>query len=69
MKKKYFDRTHWLEELEIIRQKEPLPRNEYSGEIAPWQVIETLREITGGKSVLTTEVGQHQMWAAMHYRV
>ena len=69
MKKKYFDRSHWLEELEMIRQKEPLPRNEYAGEIAPWQVIETLREITGGKSVLTTEVGQHQMWAALHYKV
>ena len=67
--KKYFDRSHWLEELELIRQKEPLPRNEYAGEIAPWQVIETLREITGGKSVLTTEVGQHQMWAALHYKV
>ncbi len=69
MKKKYFDRSHWLEELEMIRQKEPLPRNKYAGEIAPWQVIETLREITGGKSVLTTEVGQHQMWAALHYKV
>ena len=67
--KKYFDRSHWLEELELIRQKEPLPRNEYAGVIAPWQVIETLREITGGKSVLTTEVGQHQMWAALHYKV
>ncbi len=69
MKKKYFDRSNWLEELEMIRQKEPLPRNEYPGEIAPWQIIESLREITGGKSVLTTEVGQHQMWAALHYRV
>ncbi|NLV81905.1 MAG: biosynthetic-type acetolactate synthase large subunit [Synergistaceae bacterium] len=67
--RKYCDRCHWLEELELIRQREPLPRTEYPGQIAPWQIIETLREITGGKSVLTTEVGQHQMWAAMHYKV
>lgn len=69
MKQKYCDRSHWLEELEIIRQKEPLPRKKYAEEIAPWQIIETLREITGGRSVLTTEVGQHQMWAAMHYKI
>ena len=46
MKKKYFDRSHWLEELEMIRQKEPLPRNEYAGEIAPWKVCPDYRSRT-----------------------
>ena len=69
VKKKSFDHAAWLEELEQIKQKEPLPKNDFAGAITPWQVIETLREVTGGKAVLTTEVGQHQMWAAQHYRV
>ncbi|MDO5562666.1 MAG: biosynthetic-type acetolactate synthase large subunit [Synergistaceae bacterium] len=57
----------WLEDLEIIRQKEPIPKNVYAGEIAPWQILETLRDITGGNAVVTTEVGQHQMWTAQYY--
>jgi len=59
----------WNKALAEIRVKEPMPRSEYGGEIAPWQVFETLREITGGKAVVTTEVGQNQMWAAQHFRV
>lgn len=69
MKKKHFDRTTWLEDLEQMKRNEPLPKHEFPGEIAPWQVIETLREITGGKAIITTEVGQHQMWTALHYKV
>jgi acetolactate synthase-1/2/3 large subunit len=69
MNKKYPKHTEWLNDLEQIKHNEPLPKNEYPGQIAPWQVIETLREVTGGNAVLTTEVGQHQMWAAQHYRV
>ena len=45
----------------------PKPRTE--GAIAAWQVLETLREITGGDAIVTTEVGQNQMWTAQHYKV
>ncbi len=69
MKKKKFDHKTWLEDIEQIKLKEPLPKTDFAGAITPWQIIETLREITGGKAILTTEVGQHQMWAAQHYRV
>lgn len=60
--------TGWLEDIERIRQSEPIPKNTYDGEIAPWQILEALRDITGGNAVVTTEVGQHQMWTAQYYK-
>lgn len=69
MKKRSFDRSAWLEDIRQMREREPMPKNDIEGTISPWQVIETLREVTGGNSVLTTEVGQHQMWAAQYFRV
>jgi len=36
--------------------------------IKPQQVIETLWEVTGGDAFITSDVGQHQMFAAQHYR-
>lgn len=69
VRKRKFDREVWFEDIKQMREREPMLRNEIPGAIAPWQVIETLREVTGGKNILTTEVGQHQMWAAQYYRV
>ena len=36
--------------------------------IKPQFVIEKLHEITGGNAFITTDVGQHQMWAAQYYK-
>ncbi len=36
--------------------------------IKPQYVIEKLDELTGGEAIITTEVGQHQMWAAQFYK-
>ncbi|MGM0501897.1 MAG: biosynthetic-type acetolactate synthase large subunit [Bacillota bacterium] len=36
--------------------------------IVPHQIIETIDDLTEGKALITTEVGQHQMWAAQFYR-
>ncbi len=69
MKKKIADHGEWNKTLAEIREKEPMPRPVYSGEIAPWQVLETLHDLTDGEAVVTTEVGQNQMWAAQHFRV
>ncbi|MBQ9882284.1 MAG: biosynthetic-type acetolactate synthase large subunit [Synergistes sp.] len=69
MRKKTADHSEWNRLLAEIRIKEPMPHSEYGNEIAPWQVLETLRELTGGKAVVTTEVGQNQMWTAQHLRV
>src|SRR5678809_1718857 len=36
--------------------------------ILPQMAIELLYELTKGEAIITTGVGQHQMWAAQHYR-
>lgn len=45
-----------------LRQAAPAP-----DAVLPQQVLETLDRLTGSDAILTTEVGQHQMWAAQFY--
>jgi acetolactate synthase I/II/III large subunit len=37
------------------------------GEVKPQQMVETLHKVTGGDAIVTSDVGQHQMWAAQYY--
>ena len=69
MRKKIADHSEWNRTLAEIRRKEPMPHSAYEGEIAPWQALEALCEITDHKAIITTEVGQNQMWAAQHCKV
>ena len=69
MRKKIADHGEWNKTLADIRRKEPMPHSTYEGEIAPWQALEALCEITDHKAIITTEVGQNQMWAAQHCKV
>lgn len=59
-------RRPWLEKVNGIRQERPLTYTR-TDEIKPQQVIECISALTGGEAILTTEVGQHQMWAAQFY--
>ena len=67
--KKIADHTAWNRHLAEVRVKEPMPHNKYNGEIAPWQALEELRSLTGGSAIVTTEVGQNQMWTAQYFNV
>lgn len=69
MRKKIADHSEWNKALAEIRRREPMPRSSFQGEIAPWQALEALCEITDHKAIITTEVGQNQMWAAQHCKV
>lgn len=58
--------TAWLHTLDAWSAEQPLAYTQNGG-IKPQAVIETLHRLSGGKAIITTEVGQHQMWAAQFY--
>jgi acetolactate synthase-1/2/3 large subunit len=59
-------RKPWLDQIEKWKSTAPL-RYEQTDVIKPQYVIEKLYELTKGKAIITTEVGQNQMWAAQYY--
>jgi len=65
--KRKFNRDDWFKKLDKIKAEHPLPRPDYPGAITPWQILDTLNQATKGDVTLTTEVGQHQMWAAQFF--
>ena len=58
----------WWQQIEAWRAKDCLKYNRNSPLIKPQYVIEKLHEITRGDAYVTSDVGQHQMWAAQYYR-
>ncbi len=60
------DTSEWLARLGVWRAKHPLHYPEDS--LSARMVIDVLRELAGGKAVLATDVGQHQMWAAQFWK-
>jgi len=57
----------WLEQIDAWKKRVPLRFDEGTDRIKPQQVIRKLYELTGGEAIITTEVGQNQMWAAQYY--
>jgi len=58
----------WLKEIADWKAKHPLAYVQDSEIIKPQFVVEKLHELTGGDAIITTEVGQNQMWAAQFYQ-
>ena len=58
----------WWTQIELWRAKNCLKYNHASPIIKPQFVVEKLWEVTGGDAFVTTDVGQHQMWAAQYYK-
>ncbi|MDD3221665.1 MAG: biosynthetic-type acetolactate synthase large subunit [Clostridia bacterium] len=56
----------WMEYIGELKKRYPLtyPKDRLTGP----QIVETVYEMTKGEAVITTEVGQNQMWAAQFYK-
>jgi acetolactate synthase-1/2/3 large subunit len=58
----------WWERINDWRKRDCLKYDRASPLIKPQHVVETLWKVTGGDAFVTSDVGQHQMWAAQYYR-
>jgi acetolactate synthase-1/2/3 large subunit len=59
-------RKNWMDQIEQWKNTKPLSY-EQGDSIKPQYVIEKLYQLTKGNAIITTEVGQNQMWAAQYY--
>ncbi|MFP3867255.1 MAG: biosynthetic-type acetolactate synthase large subunit [Desulfobacteraceae bacterium] len=57
----------WLDQVAAWKRDHPLSYDRNSGELKPQFVVQKLYELTRGEAIITTEVGQNQMWAAQFY--
>ncbi|MDD2679826.1 MAG: biosynthetic-type acetolactate synthase large subunit [Candidatus Omnitrophica bacterium] len=57
----------WLKTVEGWKKKYPLTYKDDAG-LKPQYVVEQIYEVTEGDAIITTEVGQNQMWAAQWYK-
>ncbi len=58
---------HWWSEIQSWRERQCLAYETSSERIKPQQVIETLHKLTNGDAYVASDVGQHQMFAALYY--
>ncbi len=57
----------WLKQIEEWKKKYPLTYKK-NDKLKPQYIVEMIHEVTEGKAIICTEVGQNQMWAAQFYK-
>lgn len=60
------ERKEWMSFVQDMKAQYPLS---YAEDIlTPQYILEKIYELTGGDAIISTEVGQHQIWTAQHYK-
>lgn len=68
LNKRISEKEHpeWIAEISELKEKYPLTYHQ--DKLAGPAIVEKIYDLTGGDAIITTEVGQHQMWAAQFYK-
>ncbi|MCB1141966.1 MAG: biosynthetic-type acetolactate synthase large subunit [Leptospiraceae bacterium] len=61
------EKSEWFHRIQELKKNHPLEFESKSDDIKPQEFIDQLYKKTEGKSIISTDVGQHQMWAAQYY--
>ncbi|TFG44963.1 MAG: biosynthetic-type acetolactate synthase large subunit, partial [Candidatus Brocadiia bacterium] len=61
-------RKAWLRQVDAWKKERPMTYTYSEEVIKPQYVVEKIYELTKGDAIITTEVGQNQMWAAQFYK-
>jgi acetolactate synthase-1/2/3 large subunit len=63
------DSDEWIEQLQAWGAEHPYSyKKSPNGVLKPQRAIEIMYESTGGDAIVTTDVGQHQMWVAQYFK-